>query len=162
LFPALSAAAAAGDRGRFVTLLRSNVITIALLTSGAAVVLFVVGGRAIEVLLGGGAFDAEDIARTSLLLSVFAFSVPLESLVYPLSRAAYATRNTLLPVLAGLAGLGATVVATVALRGPLGLAAVPAGFAIGVGVRVTLLTAIVAVRVRQLPALAAEDLARAD
>jgi putative peptidoglycan lipid II flippase len=162
LFPALSAAAAAGDRQRFVALLRSNVVMITLLTSAAAVVLFVVGRRAIEVLLGGGAFDDDDIARTSLLLSVFAFSVPLESLVYPLSRAAYATRNTLLPVFAGLIGLAVTVVATVALRGPLGLAAVPAGFAIGIAVRVLLLTAIVAIRVRRLPALASEELARTD
>jgi putative peptidoglycan lipid II flippase len=162
VFPALSAAAAVGDRTRFVALLRSNVTTIAVLTSAAAIVLFVAGGFAIRLFLGGGAFDDEDVARTSLLLSIFAFSVPLESLVYPLSRAAYATRNTTLPVAAAVAGLACTIVATLALRDPLGLAAVPAGFTIGMAVRVVLLAAIVALRIRRLPALAAEDLARAD
>ena len=137
-------------------------MTIALLTTAAAVVLFVVGGLAIRLFLGGGAFDDEDVARTSLLLSVFAFSVPLESLVYPLSRATYATRNTTLPVAAAIVGLAVTAVATLALRGPLGLAAVPAGFTVGMAVRVLILTAIVAVRVRRWLALAAQDLARTD
>ena len=114
----------------------------------------------IELFLGGGAFDAEDVARTSLLLSVFAFSVPLESLTYPFARAVYATRNTVLPVAAGIVGLVVTVAATNALREPLGLTAVPVGFGLGIAVRLVLLVAIVAVRVRRFPQLAAEELSR--
>ncbi|TMC64919.1 MAG: hypothetical protein E6J17_02835 [Chloroflexi bacterium] len=159
-FPGLSAAAAVGDRRRFVALLRTNVLVIAALTSAAAVALFVVSRFAIELFLGGGAFDAEDVARTSLLLSVFAFSVPLESLTYPFARAVYATRNTVLPVAAGVVGLVVTVAATNALREPLGLTAVPVGFGLGIAVRLVLLVAIVAVRVRRFPQLAAEELSR--
>jgi putative peptidoglycan lipid II flippase len=159
-FPGLSAAAALGDRRRFVALLRANVMVIAALTSGAAVALFVVSGFAIELFLGGGAFDAEDVARTSLLLSVFALSVPLESLTYPFARAVYATRNTLLPVAAALVGLVVTVGATFALRPSLGLAAIPLGFGLGIAVRLVLLIAVVAVRVRRFPQLAAEELSR--
>jgi putative peptidoglycan lipid II flippase len=157
-FPGLSAAAAVGDRAAFVTLLRANVLTIAALTTGAAVALFVVSGFAIELFLGGGAFDAEDVARTALLLSVFAVSVPLESLTYPFARAVYATRNTLLPVAAGIVGLAVTVAATLALRSSLGLTAIPVGFGLGIATRLALLIAIVAVRVRRFPQLARDEL----
>jgi putative peptidoglycan lipid II flippase len=159
-FPGLSAAAAVGDRPAFVSLLRANVLTIAVLTTGAAVALFVVSGFAIELFLGGGAFDADDVARTSLLLSVFAVSVPLESLTYPFARAVYATRNTLLPVAAGVVGLAVTVVVTLALRPSLGLTAVPVGFGVGIATRLVLLIAIVAVRVRRFPQLARDELSR--
>jgi putative peptidoglycan lipid II flippase len=157
-FPALSAAAALGDRARFIALLRANILVIALLTTAAAVALFVVSGFAIELFLGGGAFDAEDVSRTSVLLSVFALSVPLESLTYPLARAIYATRNTLLPVLAGVVGLGVTVVVTLALRPSFGLTAVPLGFALGIAVRLALLAVIVGVRIRGIPRLATDEL----
>src|SRR3954454_21078144 len=111
-FPALSAAAAVGDRSRFLAVLRANIFTIGVLTAAAAVVLFVLSTFVIDLLLGGGAFDQEDVQRTALLLSAFALAVPLESLTYPLARAVYATRNTLLPVLASIAGLVVTIVAT--------------------------------------------------
>jgi putative peptidoglycan lipid II flippase len=159
-FPGLSAAAAVGDRRRFVALLRANVLVIAVLTTAAAVALFIVSRFAIELFLGGGAFDAEDVDRTSLLLSVFALSVPIESLIYPFARAIYATRNTLLPVTAGVAGLAVAVVSTLALQPSLGLPAVPVGFGLGLAVRLVLLIAIVAVRVRRFPQLAAEQLSR--
>ncbi len=159
-FPGLSAAAAVGDRRRFVSLLRANVLTIAVLTGAAAVALFVVSGFVIKLFLGGGAFDAEDVARTSLLLSVFALSVPLESLTYPLARAVYATRNTLLPVAAGVVGLAVTVATTLALGPSLGLTAIPVGYGLGIATRLVLLAAIVAVRIRRFAQLAGEELSR--
>src|SRR3990172_711299 len=94
VFPTLSAAAAAGDRPAFTRVLRNNLIVIAGLTIAAAIGLVLVGGIAIETLLGGGAFDAEDVARTSAILAVFAISVPFDALAHPLARACYATRNT--------------------------------------------------------------------
>jgi putative peptidoglycan lipid II flippase len=160
-FPALSAAAAVGDRTGFIRILRQNVLTIAALTIAAAVVLFVGSTLVIELLLGGGRFDAEDVSRTSLLLSVFAVSVPLESLTYPLARAIYATRNTILPVGASIAGFVATVVATLALEPAIGLTAVPLGFTIGIGVKLGLLAVALPLRVRRLRELASEDLSGA-
>lgn len=158
-FPALSAAAAVGDRGRFVRILRMNVLTIAALTVLAAVALFVLSRFLISFLLGGGAFDAEDVDRTALLLAAFAVAVPLESLTYPLARAIYATRNTALPVGASVVGLVVTVVVTQSLAPSLGLVAVPIGFAAGSAVKVALLGAIVPLRLRRFEALAAEHLA---
>lgn len=148
VFPALSTAHATGDRRGFLRLLRTNLLSIALLTTAAALVLAVVGELAIRVLLGGGAFDAEDVALTSPVLAAFAIAIPFESLSHLLSRAIYATRHTLLQVIASLAGLGITVLATQLLVAELGIVAIPIGFAIGQAGKVLLLALALAVRVR--------------
>ena len=149
VFPALSKAHAAGDRGAFLRLLSTNLVSITVLTTAAAVVLAAVGELAIRVLLGGGAFDAEDVALTSAVLAAFAISIPFESLTHLLSRAIYATHHTLLQVLASLAGVGITVGATQLLLAELGIVAIPVGFAIGQVGKVVLLALALAVRVRR-------------
>ena len=148
VFPALSRAHAEGDRRAFLRLLGSNLASITVITTASAIGLIVVGELAIRVLLGGGAFDAEDVALTSAVLAAFALSVPFESLTHLLSRAIYATRHTLLQVLASLAGLGITVAATLALLPSLGIIAIPIGFAIGQAAKVALLALALAVRLR--------------
>ncbi len=150
VFPTLSAAAAAGDRSTFSRVLRNNLTVITGLTILAAIGLALVGGLAIEVLLGGGAFDAEDVARTTSILAVFAISVPFDALAHPLARACYATRNTLWPVAGSLLSLGVIVVATSALVPALGLLAIPAGFALGAAAKVALLAIAIVPRIRGL------------
>ncbi len=148
VFPSLSTAHAEGDRPSFLRLLRTNLVSITVLTVAAAIGLAVVGGLAIRVLLGGGSFDAEDVAITSSVLAAFAISVPFESLAHLLSRAIYATRHTLLQVLASLAGLGITVLATQLLLGELAIVAIPIGFAVGQAAKVGLLGLALAIRLR--------------
>ena len=148
VFPALSQAHADDDRPRFRRLVGVNLLTIGALTVAAAIGLAVVGGPAIEILLGGGAFDAEDVALTSAVLAAFAISVPFESVGHLLSRAIYATRHTLLQVLASLAGLLVTIVATQLTIAGIGILAVPIGFAIGQAAKVVLLALALAVRLR--------------
>jgi putative peptidoglycan lipid II flippase len=150
-FPRLSTAAAVGDRRAFLRLLGTNLVSVTLLTTAAAVVLIVVGKQAIRVLLGGGAFDEDDVRLTASLLGAFAISIPFESLTHLLSRAIYATRHTILQVLASLAGLGITVGATLLLLPAWGIVAVPLGFAIGQAGKVVLLALALAVRLRTLP-----------
>jgi putative peptidoglycan lipid II flippase len=145
-FPALSAAFAAGDRRGFSRVFGTNLATIAILSTGAAVGLFVLSGIAIRLFLGGDAFDEEDIARTTSILAVFAIAVPLESLTHLLSRALYATRNTILPTLASVAGFVAIVLAADRLAPAIGLAAIPAGFAVGMAVKVAILSVALAPR----------------
>jgi putative peptidoglycan lipid II flippase len=149
-FPALSAAYAAGDRRRFSAILGTNIATITLLTSAAAVGLYVVGGFAIELFLGGGAFDASDIALTSLVLSAFALSVPFESLFHLLSRAMYATRNTVLQVASAVAGLAITVAVASLLAPEIGITAIPLGFTVGTAAKVGLLALALVPRIRAL------------
>jgi len=156
-FPALSAAAAAGDRRAFARVFRTNLISITLFTSVAAIGLFVLSGFVIGLFLGGGRFDQEDVARTALVLAVFAFSVPLESVVQLLARAVYATRDTLLPTAASVVGF-IMVVATATWLVPLiGVAAIPAAYTVGMGVRVLVLAGALAIRVAGLPPDEASD-----
>nr|MBA3403555.1 hypothetical protein [Gemmatimonadaceae bacterium] len=151
IFPALSTAHAVGDRRAFLRLLWTNLASITIVTLVAAVGLVVVGELAIRVLLGGGAFDAEDIAMTGATLAAFALSVPFESISHLLSRAIYATRHTVLQVLASLAGLGITALATLTLLPGTGILAIPLGFAIGQAAKTMLLGLALAVRLRTLP-----------
>ncbi|MEO6207765.1 MAG: lipid II flippase MurJ [Candidatus Limnocylindrales bacterium] len=151
-FPTLAAAYASHDKRGFTGLIKTNLLTIGLLTGAAAVGLVAVGPFAIDLLLGGGRFDADDVARTALVLSVFAISVPFESLGHLLSRAIYASRHTVLQVAASLAGFAVTVIGTALLAGDLGVVAIPLGFSVGSAVRCTLLGLVLVSRLRKMPA----------
>ncbi len=137
-FPGLSTSWAAGDRSGFWREVRRNAITIGLFSVAAAIGLAIVGGLAIEVLLGGGAFDEEDVRTTSAVLAVFALAVPFDALGHLTARGLYATHNTVLPVLASLAGFGVTIATTLVFLEPAGVLAIPLGFAAGTAVRVVL------------------------
>jgi putative peptidoglycan lipid II flippase len=152
VFPALSTAHATGDRAAFLRLLRTNLASIAVVTVGATVGLVVLGELAIRVLLGGGAFDERDVTLVATTLAAFALSVPFESLSHLLSRAIYATRHTLLQVLASLAGFGITVGATLLLLDGAGIVAIPLGFTIGQAAKTVLLALALWVRLRAMRA----------
>ncbi|HYO44153.1 MAG TPA: lipid II flippase MurJ [Candidatus Limnocylindrales bacterium] len=158
-FPGLSATWAAGDRGAFGREVRRNAITVGALTSLAAVGLVIVGPLAIEVLLGGGRFDAEDVALTASVLAAFAIAVPFDALSHLTSRGLYATHNTVLAVFASIAGFAVTIGTTLALVGPLGVLAIPLGFAAGTAVKVVLQGIALAWRIGHAPAPPAPEAA---
>jgi putative peptidoglycan lipid II flippase len=137
-FPGLSAAWAADDRMEFRRQVRTSALTIAGLTILATGALVIIGPLAIEILLGGGEFDAEAVRRTSVVLASLALTTPFEALGHLFARALYATHNTLLPVLASLAGFFVTVGVTFVLVEPLGVIAIGLGFASGSAVRAAL------------------------
>ena len=154
-FPLLATAYAAGDRRSFARIVRMNTLSIGVLTVCAAIGLVVIGELAIDVLLGGGLFDAEDVQRTALVLAVFAIAIPFESLGHLFSRAIYATRHTRLQVVASLIGFAVTIVATLATVDALDIVAIPFGFAAGSAVRFVLLVAVLVPRMRRMPDAAA-------
>jgi putative peptidoglycan lipid II flippase len=137
-FSSLSAAAAAGDKRAFKRIFRTNAVTIGLLSTLAAVALAVLAGF-ISGLFKGGAFDDTDVSRMTLVLVFFAISVPFECLVEILARAIYATHNTLEPLGAVACGFVAGVATTMLLSGPIGLAALPLGYAAFQATRVVVL-----------------------
>jgi putative peptidoglycan lipid II flippase len=148
VFPALSTAFATGDRPGFLRLLWTNLASITVVTVAAAIGLVVVGELAVGILLGGGAFDDRDVALVATTLAAFALSVPFESISHLLSRAIYATRHTILQVLASLAGLAITIGATLLLVDGSGIVAIPLGFAIGQAGKTALLGVALAIRLR--------------
>jgi putative peptidoglycan lipid II flippase len=138
-FPALAAAADLGDRRAFRKVFSTNLATIAVLSTAAALAVLALGWLAVRILLGGGAFDAQDVAITTLLVGVFAISIPLESMVELLARAIYATKNTLIPTAASVAGFVALFITSQALKSSAGLLAIPAAYGVGMGVKLAIL-----------------------
>jgi putative peptidoglycan lipid II flippase len=147
-FPALAAAYAAGERDRFMAVLRSNAVSVAVLTVLAALGL-VVFGRLVLGLYRGGAFDEADLNATVAVLSIFAIAVPLESLTLLLSRAIYATRHTLMQVAATLLAFATTIGVTVLLAPRLEILAIPVGFTAGMAVKALLLALVLAWRLQR-------------
>jgi putative peptidoglycan lipid II flippase len=150
-FPGLSAAWAAGDRAGFSAEIRRNAITVGVLSLVAALGLIVVGPLGIELLLGGGRFDAADVQLTATVLAAFAIAVPFDAMGHLVARGLYATHNTVLPVAAAFTGFGVTVATTALLVGPLGVVAVPLGFAAGTAVKVVLQAVALWWRIRRAP-----------
>lgn len=139
IFPTLSAAFADRDGVTFRDLLARNVLIVAALASLAAVGLFVLSGTLVDVLLGGGRFDADDATRTTVMVAAFALSVPFDALAYPLSRGLYATHDTIRQAASSFAALGVVIVVSSSLVDPVGVLAIPLGYAAGVAVKDLLL-----------------------
>ena len=150
VFPVLSVAFADGDGAGFRRVLARNIVTIALLTTAAAFGLFVLSGTLVDVLLGVGQFDDEDVAATSAVVAAFALSVPFDALAYPLSRGLYATHDTLRQVVASFTGLAVVIVVTQALVGSFDILAIPLGYAAGMIAKDLLLGFFLARRVRRI------------
>jgi putative peptidoglycan lipid II flippase len=152
VFPSLAAAWNEGDGPTFRAILRRNVATVAVLTVVAAIALAILARPIIEIVHGGGRFGPADVDRTAFVLALFAISIPFDSLSYPLSRALYASHNTLLQVAASIAGFATLIAAASVLSGPVGIAAIPLGYALGTAVKAALLGVFVRQRLRLLPA----------
>jgi putative peptidoglycan lipid II flippase len=150
VFPSLAAAYGANDGVTFRAILRRNVITIGALTVLAAIVLALLARPLIEILLGGGDFGPDDVDRTAMVLTAYALAIPLDSLSYPLSRALYATHNTILQVFASIAGFATIILVGLALADPVGIVAIPLAAAAGGAVKVTLLAIFLVPRVRRM------------
>jgi putative peptidoglycan lipid II flippase len=146
-FPTLSAAWASGDGPTFRRVATRTTLVIAGLTSLAAAALGVLAHPLVTVLLRGGRFDQTSVDLTAGLLVAFAITIPIDSLSYPLSRALYATHNTILQVAASLAGLVTLVVASGVLVPALGAAGIAAAYALAGTVKVVGLVVALVVRV---------------
>jgi putative peptidoglycan lipid II flippase len=151
VFPAMSSAYARGDRRGYLRIFGTNLVSIVILTVAAAVGMVVLGELGIGILLGGGEFGPDDVARTAAVLAAFALSVPFESVAHLLSRAIFATRQTVLQSLASIAGLEITMAATILMLPRFGILALPLGFAAGQASKVVLLGVILAVRLSAFP-----------
>ncbi len=150
VFPTLSMAYADADGATFRAVLTRNVATIGVLTTLAAIALFVGSGILVDVLLRGGEFGPDDVAITVPVVAAFALSVPFDALAYPLSRGLYATHDTIRQVVASFAGFGTVLLAANVLAPGLGLLAIPLGYAIGMAVKDALLVAFLIPRVRAI------------
>jgi putative peptidoglycan lipid II flippase len=150
VFPSLSIAAADGRRAVFTAIVVRNSIAIVGLTTLAGLALAVFARLVIEVFFRGGAFTQEAVDRTHLVLVVLCLSIPFESVSHLLSRAIFATRNTILQVLASVGGYVVVIVAANVLTDRIGIAGVALAFAIGMAAKAGLLALALIVRIRTI------------
>jgi putative peptidoglycan lipid II flippase len=148
-FPALSAAAAAGDKRAFKRIMRTNVLTIGILSVMAAIALAVMAGF-ISNLFRGGNFDDTDASRMTLVLVIYAVSVPFECLVEIYARGIYATHNTSEPLISVAAGFVGGFTTTMILSAYIGLAALPLGYVVFEATRLVVLVAFLGPRAARI------------
>jgi hypothetical protein len=149
-FPALSAAAAAGDKRLFKRIFMRNAVSIGALSLCAGVGLFVMSRFVVSLFFGGGAYDEIDVSRTSMFLALLALSLPVESLVELWARAIFATQNTIRVTIAGFAFFASGIATTYLLSAPLDLAAIPIGYTVGRVVQLSLLAIFLGPRIAQI------------
>jgi putative peptidoglycan lipid II flippase len=139
LFPLLSESSSLRSRQQYYHQLKQGVTGTLIIVLPAAVVIYLLRTQIIAFFIGTGQFDQAAIARTAVVLGVYAFSIPTESLVHILARAFYALHNTLIPVLVSLAAITISITSAILLSPAMDVSSIPAGFAIGTGTQTLLL-----------------------
>lgn len=149
-FPILAMTIVDRSIDRFRKILKNSFLLIFFTSIAAALVTFWIKEPLIRITLGGGAFQAGDIARTSMTLGVFALAIPTEASIQLLARAFYATKNTIIPVALSVVGFIISVGGAYLLVPRYEILALPLGFFIGSAVELILLAFLISVRTRQL------------
>lgn len=130
VFPALTEAALSSP-AELKRLFNKTTNSILLASVAAAVCVFIIRRPLVAILLGGGAFDTDAVARTALTLGFFCLSIPTESLSHLFARAFYATKNTTIPVIFSVISLVVAGSSAYLLQSRLGIVGIPLGFFLG-------------------------------
>jgi putative peptidoglycan lipid II flippase len=135
---------------RFRRILKNSFSLIFFASIAAALVTFWIREPLVRLALGGGAFNAGDIARTAATLGVFALAIPTEASIHLLARAFYATKNTIIPVVLSVVGFVISVGGAYLLVPRYEILALPLGFFIGSATELILLIILISFRTKQL------------
>lgn len=130
VFPSL-AEAALSSRRELKSLFYRMTISIFFISLLAALAMFILARPLVAALLGGGSFNAEAVAQVALVLSVFSFSIPTESLSHLFARAFYAVQNTVIPVVFSVISLVIAGGSAYFLMNRFGIVGLPLGFFLG-------------------------------
>jgi len=149
-FPILAVTIVDRSLERFRQVLKSSFLLIFFTSIAAALVTFWIREPLVRLALGGGAFDAGDIARTAATLGVFTLAIPTEAATQLLARAFYATKNTIIPVALSIAGFVISVGGAYLLVPRYDILALPLGFFIGSAVELILLIGFISLRTQRL------------
>ncbi|MPZ14612.1 MAG: murein biosynthesis integral membrane protein MurJ [Chloroflexi bacterium] len=117
----LASSAEPQDQAAFVDLLLRGMKMVILLIVPLAVALIVLRGPVVSLLFERAAFDAVATQRTAVALTGYAPQLPFVVVDQLLIVAFYARKNTVIPVLVGIAGVGMYLAVALALVTPLGM-----------------------------------------
>ncbi|MFH1012184.1 MAG: lipid II flippase MurJ [Candidatus Peregrinibacteria bacterium] len=113
-----------------------------LYTTLAAMALAAFSMPLVRLLLGGGQFGEDQIELLSNVIRIYAFAVPLESMLHIYHRTYYSIRNTIIPSVSHAVTTLGIVIAAKILAPTIGIYAIPASFAGGLAVHITILAII--------------------
>jgi len=130
-FPLFSRLAASGDEHGLVRSIAQSFRLSILGISPFLVVFSIFPDSTVSLLLGHGAFGAEDIAITARLLRWYSLTLVGASVTAMLSQVLYAEKRGGAALAAAAAGVAVQVVATVLTVSSLGVVAVPIGTGLG-------------------------------
>lgn len=150
-FPMMAKAIAGHSPEEFRRVLKNSFWLILGGSSLAAVVTFLIREPLIRLVLGGGAFSEEAIARTASMLGVFTLAMPTESLRHLFARAFYATKNTAVPVVLNIFGLGIAIGGGYLLSSRLGILSIPVAFSAASLAELICLMILLPRRIKRLP-----------
>jgi putative peptidoglycan lipid II flippase len=115
-FPALSEAAARGDRDGFRDTFAATFRQILFFLIPLSTMAFVLRVHIVRVLIGARSLSWHDTRLAAAALGLFALSLAFQGLAPLLARAFYALKNTLTPVLISSVAMAANIGATFALK----------------------------------------------
>lgn len=150
IYPTLSECAGKRDRENFLKNFKKALRDILIFTVPCAIGLYFLSDLPIRIFLGGGRFSDENILRTASVLSIFALSIPTESVVSLLARAFYSLKNTIIPVVFSVLNLTISVAFAFYKSKTIGIIAIPYGFFLGSAVEVLFLSIILKRKLKKL------------
>lgn len=139
VFPVLSEMVAKQDAPGFVQHLSSTIRTIIFLMMPAAVLMLLLRAQLVRVILGTGQFDWIATKATANTVAFFALGLLGAALVPTLARAFYALSNTKTPFTLGIIAELLSIIASLLLMRPLGVAGLALASSVGVTINAVFL-----------------------
>lgn len=149
-FPAFSGFSARNDKEGFRKSFSSTARLILFLTIPCAVMLLLLRAQIVRVLLGSGQFNWEDTVLTADTLAFFSLSIFAQALLALLTRALYAMKDTVSPLVAGGIGVAVNIALALYFQSTLGIAGLALAFSIATLVNLVILWIMLRLRVGSL------------
>lgn len=131
VFPVLNRAVNQNDKVTYTRNIQTTIQRILFFTIPAAFGIILLSKQVTGLILSGGVFKEDSLNLTSLILTSFALSIPLESLIQIFSRAFYAIQNTFVPMIINVLSLFIIAMITIFVAPRFGIQWFSLGFTIG-------------------------------
>ena len=142
MYTSLSHDAGRGNFKKFKQDFKRDRLRALIYTTLAAIALAILSKFVITLLLGGGKFDEAAINLLTTTLQIYCIAIPLESMLHIYHRGFYSLRNTIIPATIHAFAMIGIIISAKTLAPHIGIYAIPASFASGLAIHVTVLAVI--------------------
>ena len=149
-FPTLVEYVTENDQNGFVNAFSQTVRQIFFFIIPASIIFLLLRAQIVRVVVGAGGFGWADTIRTADTLAFFTLSLFAQGLVYLFARAFFAHRDTVTPLIAGLAATTITATSALLFSREFGVVGLGMSFTLGAIVNLALLWAMLRQKVGSL------------